>query len=147
MALAQDYGIEIAHQSPTFKSMERQDNKLVLTFDAADGGLMSLDTRAVTGFSVAGADNAFVNAQAMVVEKDADGKSIAAERRNQVVVWSEQVAEPVAVRYAWANNPRCNLQTYFGLPGDSVSYGRLARRDRRSQVRLTAAKGREPARR
>src|SRR5262249_3199706 len=38
-ALAVDYGMRIAHQSPTYKSMERQGNKIVLTFDQVGGGL------------------------------------------------------------------------------------------------------------
>jgi len=116
LALAQDYGIDIAHRSPEFKSMERDGNKVTITFDHTEGGLMSFDTREVTGFTVAGPDKAFVNAQAMVVEKTEDGKPIPPPQRNQVLVWSDEVAEPVAVRYAWADNPDGNLQTVLGLP-------------------------------
>ncbi len=36
-----------------------------------------------------------------------------------VVVWSDSVADPVAVRYAWANNPTCNLWNGAGFPAAS----------------------------
>lgn len=117
-ALAKDYQVEIAYRSPEFKSMERDGNKVVLTFDFTDSGLMSFDTNEVTGFTIAGADKKFVNAQAVVIEKTADGKGIPTHARNQVQVWSDAVAEPVAVRYAWSNNPSCNLQTVLGLPAN-----------------------------
>jgi sialate O-acetylesterase len=57
----------------------------------------------VMGFAIAGADKKFVWANAKI-----DGKT--------VVVWSDQVAKPVAVRYAWSNNPICNLYNAEGLP-------------------------------
>ena len=62
-ALAKDYEIDIAHRSPEYKSMERDGNKIVLTLDYADSGLMSFDIKEVTGFTIAGADKKFVNAQ------------------------------------------------------------------------------------
>ena len=77
---------------------------------------MSFDTGEVTGFTIAGADRKFVNAQAVIIEKTKDGKNIPSARRNQVLVWSDSVAEPVAVRYAWSNNPVCNLKSIIGLP-------------------------------
>ena len=55
------------------------------------------------GFSIAGADKKFVWARAKI-----DGKD--------VIVSSDQVAKPVAVRYGWANNPVCNLYNKAGLP-------------------------------
>ena len=79
---------------------------------------MSFDTREVTGFAVAGADKKFVPAQAEIVERTADDKPIGVANRNQVVVWSDAVSDPVAVRYAWADNPVCNLQTVLGLPAN-----------------------------
>ena len=106
-ALAKDYGIDIAYRSPEFKSMERDGNKIVITFDYVDGGLMSFDVSEIKGFTIAGADKKFVNANAKIVDTST---------KNQVVVWSDAVAEPVAVRYAWANNPICNLKNVIGLP-------------------------------
>ncbi len=55
------------------------------------------------GFAVGGEDRSFVWAQAQV-------------EGDTVVVWSDQVAAPVAVRYAWAKNPVCNLSNAEGLP-------------------------------
>ena len=55
------------------------------------------------GFSIAGEDRVFVWADAQV-----DGK--------KVIVKAKGVANPVAVRYAWANNPACNLYDSTGLP-------------------------------
>jgi len=57
----------------------------------------------LAGFAIAGADKNWVWAQAKI-----DG--------NTVVVSSDKVASPVAVRYGWANNPPCNLYNKEGLP-------------------------------
>ena len=103
-ALANDYGMPIAHRSPTYKSMERQGNKIVLTFDHVGGGLYAFDVNEARGFAIAGADRKFVPAQAQFT-----GKST-------VEVWSDRVPEPVAVRYAWADNPVCNVYSAEGLP-------------------------------
>ena len=103
-ALARDYGIPIAYQSPTFKSMERQGDKVVITFDHVGRGLRPFDVQEVIGFTVAGSDHRFVDAKAKLVGRD------------KVEVQAEGVSEPVAVRYAWANNPVCNLYSNEGLP-------------------------------
>jgi sialate O-acetylesterase len=56
------------------------------------------------GFTVAGVDHKFVPAQARI-------------EGTKVVVWSDQVAAPVAVRYGWADNPEgANLYNKEGLP-------------------------------
>ena len=54
---------------------------------------------------------------------------------DKVEVWSDEVAEPVAVRYAWADNPVCNLYSHDGLPATPVPHRRLAGRDREQQVK------------
>jgi sialate O-acetylesterase len=72
--------------------------------DHADGALDTFDVNEPIGFAVAGDDKAFVWAQAEIVG------------RNKIEVWSDAVKEPVAVRYAWADNPICNLQNGAGLP-------------------------------
>ncbi len=104
-ALANDYDIDMHYQSPTFQSMEVQGNKAILTFDHVSGeGLYSFDTNEVKGFSIAGDDKNFYWADAKVIGK------------NQVEVSSDQVSNPVAVRYGWAQNPVVNLQDRNGLP-------------------------------
>lgn len=103
-ALAEVYGKELVYRSPRYKSMEKKGNKIVLTFEHVGGGLDTFDVRQPLGFTIAGADKKFVAAQAKILGKD------------KVEVWSDQVSEPVAVRYAWADNPVCNLQNREGLP-------------------------------
>ncbi len=103
-ALARDYGKPIVCQSPLYKSMETQGDKIVLTFDTAGSSLDSFDVPELKGFAIAGADKKFVWAQARILGK------------NQVEVSSREVKQPVAVRYAWADNPVCNLQNAQGLP-------------------------------
>jgi sialate O-acetylesterase len=103
-ALAKDYGIKVPCQSPTYKSMEKEGNKIVLSFDHVDGGFRPFDVNEPRGFAVAGSDHKFHKAQAKVVN------------RTRIEVWSDEVSEPVAVRYAWADNPVCNLYSGVGLP-------------------------------
>jgi sialate O-acetylesterase len=103
-ALARDYGIDIAYQSPTYKAMEKAGNKIILTFDNVGAGLKAFDVAGPRGFAIAGSDRKFVWAEAKL-----DGK-------NKVEVWSSAVPDPVAVRYAWADNPDCNLYSREGLP-------------------------------
>jgi sialate O-acetylesterase len=103
-ALARDYGVGVAFQSPTYKSMEKKDGKVVLTFDHVAGGFRPFDVAAPRGFTIAGADRKFVKAEAKVVGPD------------KIEVWSSHVAEPASVRYAWADNPVCNLYSAVGLP-------------------------------
>lgn len=105
-ALAKDYGISIAHRSPEYRAMEKEGNRIIISFDYVGGILKPFDVNEVRGFTIAGADRKFVKAQAAVVESD----------RSKVAVWSDAVADPVAVRYAWANNPVCNLRSSNGLP-------------------------------
>ena len=97
LALAKDYGLKIPHESPRFKSLEIQDGKAIVSFDKISGGLYSFDANAPKGFSICGEDKQFVWAEARI-----KGKS-------QVEVWAENVKKPIAVRYAWANNPVCTL--------------------------------------
>lgn len=104
-ALANDYGMtSLAHRSPMYKSMKVVDGKAVLTFDHVGGGLDTFDVREPIGFAIAAKDGTFVNASAKVTGK------------NTVQVWSPDVKQPAAVRYAWADNPVCNVQSKEGLP-------------------------------
>ncbi len=112
-ALNRDYGIaSVPCQSPTYKSMEVNNGHAIIKFDHAAGGLKGFDSKRdnkgmsqnLKGFTIAGADKKFVNAQAKVTGPDT------------VEVWSDEVKEPVAVRYAWADNPVVNLYSRAGLP-------------------------------
>jgi len=101
-ALAKDYGMQIPHQSPRCKSMETKAGKVILTFDHVGTGLYTFDVREPVGFAICGKDKKFVWAKAKLTGKD------------KVEVWAEEIDQPVAVRYAWSNNPVCNLYSKTG---------------------------------
>ena len=103
-ALAKDYGIQIPYHSPEFKSIAITGNHARVTLDCFGGILRTYDIPEVTGFAVCGPDKVWQWAQAKIVGND------------QLDVWSDKVPAPVAVRYAWAENPVCNLRTKDGLP-------------------------------
>lgn len=103
-ALAQDYGVIVPYHSPIYQSMEKKDGKIVVKFDHVGSGLKPFDIPQPKGFAIAGADKKFVWASAKVVGPD------------RVEVWADGVSDPVAVRYAWADNPVCNLYSRDGLP-------------------------------
>jgi sialate O-acetylesterase len=102
-ALAETYDKDIVYSGPLYKSMKVRRAKVVISFDHVGGGLVARDGEALKGFAIAGADRKFVWADAKI-----DGDT--------VVVSSENVANPVAVRYAWADNPVCNLYNKADLP-------------------------------
>ncbi|MDQ1257131.1 MAG: sialate O-acetylesterase, partial [Candidatus Hydrogenedentes bacterium] len=101
-ALANVYDKDVEFSGPMYKSMDVKDNTIVLSFKHADG-LQAMGGEPLTGFAIAGEDRKFVWAKAVI-----DGK--------KVVVSADGVAKPVAVRYAWAINPECNLFNGAGLP-------------------------------
>ena len=104
LALAHDYGIKIAAKSPRYSSMTIEANKIVLKFSDVGRGLDTFDVRTPVGFTIAGDDKSFVHASAKIVGTDS------------VEVWSDSISSPVSVRYAWADNPVCNMQNREGLP-------------------------------
>jgi sialate O-acetylesterase len=126
-ALSKTYGKETATCGPLYKSMEKQGGKIVVHFDYVNGGLTPAATQYQTksepngllvkttpgkvvpmpdeklkGFAIAGDDKQFFRAEAKIVG-------------DKVEVSSPRVSNPVAVRYAWANNPDCNLYNKAGL--------------------------------
>ena len=105
-ALARMYGKNIVYSGPIYKSMKVEDNKIILHFKHIGGGLVACGGEPLKGFAVAGADRKFVWADAKI-------------EGDTVVVYSDKVAEPVAVRYAWADNPVCNLYNKESLPASS----------------------------
>ncbi len=103
-ALARDYGLHVACESPRFKALQQNGNKVLLQFDHVGTGLKAADVAEPRGFAVAGDDRKFVWAKARIV-----GPAT-------IEVWSDSVLHPVAVRYAWADNPVCNVYSTLGLP-------------------------------
>ena len=103
-ALARDYGFDIVHRSPTFREQEVKDGTLVLRFDDVGKGLYAFDRKEVVGFAIAGADRQWKWAEAKL-----DGS-------DTIVLSHPEIPEPVAARYAWADNPVANLFSREGLP-------------------------------
>jgi sialate O-acetylesterase len=98
------YGEKVEYQGPTFKDIKTMGSKLVLTFENTAGGLVAKDDE-LTGFQVAGEDKVFHPAKAEI-----DG--------DKVIVSSEEVNNPIAVRYGWVNfaKPTLNFFNKAGLP-------------------------------
>jgi sialate O-acetylesterase len=106
-ALAKDYGLNVVASSPTLKSHTiGEDGKVTLVFDHDGGGkgLKAMDFKEVLGFTIAGEDKKFYKAEAVITGKDT------------IVVSSPDVKAPKAVRYAWADNPICNVYSAVNLP-------------------------------
>jgi len=99
------YGRDVIYSGPIYESMAVEGEKVRLRFKYAYGGLVAKNSPSqnVSGFEIAGDDHKFVAAEAKI-----DGDT--------VVVRSEKTPHPVAVRYAWAMNPWCNLYNRAGLP-------------------------------
>lgn len=96
------YDRDVEYSGPTFRSMDIQGNKITLHFDHADGGLVAKGGE-LKGFAISGEEKKFHWADAKI-----DGDTI--------VVSSKEVEKPLAVRYAWADNPEANLYNKEGLP-------------------------------
>jgi sialate O-acetylesterase len=103
-ALAKDYGMNFPYHSPEYKSVEINGNKAVVTIDCFGSGLRPFDVTDAVGFAVCGEDKVWHWAKGKIIGND------------KVEVSSDQVEKPIAVRYAWGDNPTCNLYSRQGLP-------------------------------
>jgi sialate O-acetylesterase len=127
IALAKTYGRNIVSSGPVFESAKIEKDKIRLTFSHAEAGLQARqlpETYApntqepdeivplvrnspeseVEGFAICDVNGNWEWAQARI------------EHPSDVIVWSPLISEPVAVRYAWGENPTCNLFNAAGLP-------------------------------
>ncbi len=102
VALANEYGQKIVCAGPTYASVKRTGNTMILHFTQTEGGL-KVKGDVLKEFSIAGLDHQWHWADAKV-----DGDT--------VVVTSPSVSDPVAVRYAWQANPAATLYNGAGLP-------------------------------
>lgn len=102
-AMGTVYGRRNVYSGPIYDRMVTEKGAIRIYFRYSDGGLMTPGGAAPQGFAIAGEDGRFVWAAARI-----EGDSI--------LVSSEEVPRPVAVRYAWANNPAANLYNGAGLP-------------------------------
>ncbi|MEI6491203.1 MAG: sialate O-acetylesterase [Verrucomicrobiota bacterium] len=125
IALAKDYKKSVPYSGPVYDSLKIENGKVVITFKHADDGLVAKPlpetfvvksqtketaplvrnspSSQIEGFAICGEDKKWVWADAKI-------------QGNTVIVSSDQVPAPIAVRYAWADNPTCNLYNGAGFP-------------------------------
>ena len=123
LSLSGDYGKKIVASGPRFESYKIRNGAIVVTFSDVAEGLRIIpsgsfaaerygtrnervdkaESGILSGFQIAGPDKVWHWADARI-------------EGNQVVVWSQEVPQPLAVRYAWSVNPVCNLFNSEGLP-------------------------------
>lgn len=102
-ALAKNYGYsQLEYSGPIYKAWKKEDSKIRVYFDYAEGGLKSAGGD-LKHFMIAGSDMKFVEAQAIVDEQT-------------VLVWSDAVSNPIAVRFGWNSTDQTNLFNKAGLP-------------------------------
>lgn len=95
---------KVVASGPIYQSMKIKGNKVEITFTNCGSGLMAKGNHSLKQFAIAGTDKKFVWGKAEI-------------NGNKVIVWNESVSKPVAVRYAWADNPEgANLYNTEGLP-------------------------------
>lgn len=98
------YNEQLVYSGPVYQSAQIKDNKIIISFQHIGGGLITNDGEELSEFVIAGADKKFVWAKAKI-------------EGDKITVWSDEVKEPMYVRYAWADNPvNANLYNKEGLP-------------------------------
>ncbi len=102
IARANAYGENISYSGPEFDSYQIEGNAIRLRFKHTEGGLVSKE-KSLKGFYIAGLDHKFLSAEAKI-----DG--------DDILVSHGDIINPVAVRYAWADDPTGNLYNGAGLP-------------------------------
>ena len=92
IALNNVYSKKQIYSGPTYKAQKVEGDKIILTFDNIGSGLSTSDnSENVKGFEIAGADKVFHSAKAII-------------KNNKVIVSSDEVKNPVAVHYGWADD-------------------------------------------
>ncbi len=102
IALAKIYGRTNEYSGPVFQQATIRGRKVTVTFAHTSGGIIAKGGR-LLGFEIAGDDLKFFPAEASIV-----GDTV--ELRHTAIL------KPMAVRYAWADNPECTLYNAAGLP-------------------------------
>ena len=104
-ALSDTYGLPIVRSGPLFAKATYDKGAATIEFQYVGKGLKARDGKALQRFEIAGADKVWRWANAKVVSQ------------NSIQVVSAAVSNPVAVRYAWADNPEgANLVNSEDLP-------------------------------
>jgi len=95
---------KVVSSGPTYKYMKKKNHQIELHFSNTGSGLMAKGGGELKYFSIADSSNNFVWAKARI-------------SGNKIIVWSDSISRPAAVRYAWADNPQgANLYNKEGLP-------------------------------
>ncbi|MBK6825636.1 MAG: sialate O-acetylesterase [Chitinophagaceae bacterium] len=103
-ALKLSYGEDLFYSGPVCEKAMVDGNKIIIQFSHTGSGLVTNDGEAPAEFAIAGADKKFVWANARI-------------ESGKVIVWNDNVKEPLYVRYAWADNPvNPNLYNKEKLP-------------------------------
>jgi len=98
------YNRDLVAMGPLMRSITFENDRVRVQFDHVGGGLIVRGQgRELRGFVVAGPDRRFHRAEARI-----EGRGIVAR--------SKEVPDPIAIRYAWADNPDCNLFNKEGIP-------------------------------
>jgi sialate O-acetylesterase len=97
------YNKDCLASGPVYNSFKAEGNRIRISFENVGKGLAAKNGGKITGFAIAGADKQFFWANASI-------------EGNDIILDSKNVPAPVAVRYAWADNPDCNLVNSEGLP-------------------------------
>jgi sialate O-acetylesterase len=105
-ALAKDYNKKISFSGPIYKSMKIDHDKVIITFDYANNGLMIKELNGENNFLIANKDKIFRKAKVKV-------------EGNKLIVSNDEVKNPVAVRYAFTNTSEATLFNKEGLPASS----------------------------
>ncbi len=114
LALKNDYGRpETVAAGPVFRDLVVEPGRLRVKFDNVAGGLKSRDGKALTHFEIIGETAEFVPAKAVI------------EGTDTVVLSSEGLKEPVALRYAWHKLAEPNLANGAGLPSSAFRAGKV----------------------
>ncbi len=112
LALAKDYGRDVVFSGPLYKSSIFKDGQARISFSHASGGLSTRDGKAPSHFEIASRDNVFHPAAATI-------------KNDELIVSSENVPKPKAVRYAFSNDAMPNLTNMAGLPASSFRTDRV----------------------
>ncbi|MXN93192.1 sialate O-acetylesterase [Flavobacterium sp. Sd200] len=95
---------KVVASGPSVKAIRKESNKIIVSFNDIGSGLMAKGDNTLHYFAIAGADEKYVWATAVI-------------KNNEVVVYSDLITNPVFIKYAWADNPaKANLYNKEGLP-------------------------------
>jgi len=109
IALAKTYGKDVEFSGPLYQGFTVNKDVIEISFNHSNG-LKAMGNDRLSGFEIAGDDQRFYWADAKIVG-------------DKVVVRSQKVKRPIAVRYAWADNPVCNLTNTSNLPASPFRTG------------------------